>query len=324
MGLPEAIGIPATQDCRGAPGTRSSTPTQGRRCKAVWSPQSQSRAGAVGPLRWSAVGLRTARPWPPRGGAAARVLPRCAWDLESRPRQALGVRLREAAVDDQDRDALRPGFSQVLRHSEGLSSRRCCRPCAHRQHPRRPGGADVLATPIGLRWEHRHALPPQRRLAGALVPLLLPSSIRVEGEDQLAHLSGPVPAPALHAKEGHDTRDASREQRRRIKGALAYLERTGTDVQFLSLRLPLVSGHFVSILRAENPVRRRTSRDHGGSPVLLPCRSGRMSEIDADQGHFVMPFTRKDLISNGFFPRCCIGYDPRGKPVKTCCDAKIG
>jgi hypothetical protein len=60
---------------------------------------------------------------------------------------------------------------------------------------------------------------------------------------------------------------------------------------FLSLRLPLVSGHFVSILRAKNTVRKRTSRDHGCSPVLLPCRSGRMSEIDADQCHFVMPFT---------------------------------
>ena len=60
---------------------------------------------------------------------------------------------------------------------------------------------------------------------------------------------------------------------------------------FLSLRLPLVSGHFVSILRAKNTGRKRTSRDHGCSPVLLPCRSGRMSEIDADQCHFVMPFT---------------------------------
>src|SRR5215831_20949580 len=66
---------------------------------------------------------------------------------------------------------------------------------------------------------------------------------------------------------------------------------------FLSLRLPLVSGHFVSILRAKNTGRKRTSRDHGCSPVLLPCRSGRMSEIDADQCHFVMPFT--GILCNG-------------------------
>src|SRR5215510_1890078 len=74
---------------------------------------------------------------------------------------------------------------------------------------------------------------------------------------------------------------------------------------FLSLRLPLVSGHFVSILRAKNTGRKRTSRDHGCSPVLLPCRSGRMSEIDADQCHFVMPFTHKPVcnLTTGYKPQ---------------------
>src|SRR5499427_10474962 len=75
---------------------------------------------------------------------------------------------------------------------------------------------------------------------------------------------------------------------------------------FLSLRLPLVSGHFVSILRAKNTGRKRTSRDHGCSPVLLPCRSGRMSEIDADQCHFVMPFTIYIHTTHGL---------PRGQPA---------
>src|SRR5262249_29203790 len=65
--------------------------------------------------------------------AAACTLRRCAWGLEPRPRQALGVRVREAAVDDHDRDALRPGFSLMRRHREGLCSRRCCRPRTQRR-----------------------------------------------------------------------------------------------------------------------------------------------------------------------------------------------
>src|SRR6266568_1689317 len=31
----------------------------------------------------------------------------------------------------------------------------------------------------------------------------------------------------------------------------------------------------------------------------------------------------KHLILNGFFQRCRIGHDPRGKPVKTTCYAKL-
>jgi len=69
---------------------------------------------------------------------------------------------------------------------------------------------------------------------------------------------------------------------------------------FLSLRLPLVSGHFVSILWAKNTGRKRTSGDDGCSPVLLPYKRGRMSEIDADQCHFVMPFTRKSAVFKSF------------------------
>jgi hypothetical protein len=57
--------------------------------------------------------------------AAARPSRRGAWSLEPCPRQALGVRVWEAAVDDHDRDTLRPGLALVRRHREDLSSRRC-------------------------------------------------------------------------------------------------------------------------------------------------------------------------------------------------------
>jgi hypothetical protein len=93
----------------------------------------------------------------------------------------------------------------VQRYREGFIFRRWCRPRTHRQHPRGPGVADVLVPPIGYRWAHGHLLPPQRTLAGSLAPLLLPSGIHIEGEDQLPHLSAPVPAPALHADDSHDT-----------------------------------------------------------------------------------------------------------------------
>ena len=39
--------------------------------------------------------------------------------MQPLPRQALGVRVREATVDDHDRDALRPGLALVRRHHEG-------------------------------------------------------------------------------------------------------------------------------------------------------------------------------------------------------------
>ena len=32
----------------------------------------------------------------------------------------------------------------------------------------------------------------------------------------------------------------------------------------------------------------------------LPCKRGRISEIDADQCHFVMPFTRKSAVFKSF------------------------
>jgi hypothetical protein len=51
--------------------------------------------------------------WTRSGCPIAAVRPlRCgAWGLEPLPREALGVLVREAAVDDHDRDALRPGLA---------------------------------------------------------------------------------------------------------------------------------------------------------------------------------------------------------------------
>ena len=67
------------------------------------------------------------------------------------------------------------------------------RPGPHRQHPRRPRLAHILPPPIRRGWQPCHPLPPQRRLAGELPPLLLPGRIGVEGEDQRA--------PAQHAAQ---------------------------------------------------------------------------------------------------------------------------
>src|SRR5262249_3129139 len=116
-----------------------------------------------------------ARPRGPASTRGARGLKPCL-------RQALGVRVREAAVDDQDRGALRPGLALVRRHREVLASPRC-RPHTHRHHPRRPGVADILAPPIGRCWEYGHLLSPQRGLTGELAPLLLPGGIGIQRED---------------------------------------------------------------------------------------------------------------------------------------------
>src|SRR5919108_2769015 len=202
---------------------------------AVVPCQTRPGAGGAGPAVW----------WPPRHAgrthgvwtrsmcpiAAARSSRRGAWGLESRPRQAFGFLVRQAAVCDHDRDALRPGLVLVRRHREGLASRRCCRPRAHRQHPRRPGFADILAPPIGCRGEHCHPLPPQHGLAGKLTPLLLPRGISIEGEDEITHPSDPIPPPALHTEERHHTRHARCQERQRITGALAAPQRPATCLQ---------------------------------------------------------------------------------------------
>jgi hypothetical protein len=118
-------------------------------------------------------------------------------------------------VRDHDRDALLPGLVEVSRDREPGAWRLCwCGPRTHRKGPGDPRLIDVFLSPIGLWRQHGDALPPQRRLAGELAPLLLPGDISVEGEDQLPYLSDPVSAPALHARENrHHTQHVGGQQR---------------------------------------------------------------------------------------------------------------
>jgi len=60
-----------------------------------------------------------------------------------------------------------------------------------------------LHPPYAAAGKPHHSRAPQCRLAGALPPRLLAGGNAVEGEDQLAHVSEPIPAPALHAIDRH-------------------------------------------------------------------------------------------------------------------------
>jgi hypothetical protein len=97
----------------------------------------------------------------------------------------------------------------------------------------------VLPSPIRRCLQPRHALAPQRRLAGELAPLLLPGGIGVEGEDQIPHLPGPGPAPALYAEE--------RYHRQCREGPLADKERPGTP----RASAPRAAGRAAARLSAE-------------------------------------------------------------------------
>jgi hypothetical protein len=85
-----------------------------------------------------------------------------------------------------------------------LASRRCCdihtltasTPVTH-------ASLTSLHPPYAAAGNHAPPLRPQRHLPGELATLLLSSGSAVEGEDQLAHVSEPIPAPALHAIDRH-------------------------------------------------------------------------------------------------------------------------
>src|SRR5712691_1255089 len=139
--------------------------------------------------------------------------PRRPLGLEVRPRQALSVRARQVALIYHDGGAFLPQLLEVFRHLQILGALiRCLRPLPNGQHPRHPRLVHVLIPPVHLWRQHRHALAPQRRLAGELAPLLLPSGIGVQGEDQLAYLAYPLPAPAVDAEDRHHTRHARGQQ----------------------------------------------------------------------------------------------------------------
>ena len=97
--------------------------------------------------------------------------------------------------------------------------------------PRRPRLVDIFLPPIGLWRQHRHPLPPQCGLAGELPPLLLAGGVSVEGKDQRADLVHPVPTPAVYTKDRDNAGHTHREQRQRVKRALAHPQRPGTGLQ---------------------------------------------------------------------------------------------
>ena len=116
------------------------------------------------------------------------------------------------------------------------------------QHPRHPRLVHVLVAPIHRWLQHGNSLPPQRRLARELPPLLLPSGVRVEGKDQRADLPPPVPPPALAPKDRHHTGHAGSEQRQRIKGALADPQRTRASLQRGGVKVTLGTREMVMAL----------------------------------------------------------------------------
>ena len=138
-------------------------------------------------------------------------------------------------------------------------------------------------------------LPPQRGLAGELAPLLLSGGVRVEGEDQLAHLAHPVPAPAVDTEDRHDTGHACSEQRQRIKDALAHpqwsrtcLQRGGVEIPLHARKMivPLRLGHLLCsadrtpIEVHQAPLRRGVGKDHAAAaPVTGRMRPGAWRRI---------------------------------------------
>src|SRR5947208_9896807 len=163
------------------------------------------------------------------------------------PRQALCFGWRQAPVCDHDRRALGPVLAEVLWDRPWLRSYRC-RPDPKVQHPRHPRLVHVLVAPIHRWLQHGNSLPPQRRLARELPPLLLPSGVRVEGKDQRADLPPPVPPPALAPKDRHHTGHAGSEQRQRIKGALADPQWTRASLQRGGVKVTLGTREMVMAL----------------------------------------------------------------------------
>src|SRR2546426_9087292 len=59
------------------------------------------------------------------------------------------------------------------------------------------------------------------------------------------------------------------------------------------------------------------------APLLTPVASRNLLGSCWIPGSYTLCTGLKHLILNGFFQRCRIGRDPRGKPVKTTCYAKL-
>jgi hypothetical protein len=72
---------------------------------------------------------------------------------------------------------------------------------------------------------------PRRAACRARLPLLLTGRIGIQREDERVDMPCPRATPALHAKDGHHAGDTLGQQRERITGAFADLERPRSGVQ---------------------------------------------------------------------------------------------
>jgi len=181
--------------------------------------------------------------------AAARPLRRCAWGLEPRPRQALGVLVWEATVDNHNRDALCPGLALVLRHREGLSSRCCSRPCAHRQHPRRPGVAEILAPPYAAAGSTATRFPRSAAWRASWRHCCCPATSASRAKTRSLTSLIQSQRQSCTPKRATHPQHAGGEQRQRIKRPFAHpqwcetcLQRCGVEEAFRTWEMILALG----------------------------------------------------------------------------------
>jgi hypothetical protein len=159
---------------------------------------------------------------------------------------------------------------EVSRDREPGAWRLCwCGPRTHRKGPGDPRLIEVFLSPIGLWRQHGDALPPQRRLAGELAPLLLPGSIGVQSEYEITYVARPIPAPALHTENGHRALHTRCEQRQRIERPLADPQRTRASRQRGGVEVTLGARQMVMALGLRDLLRRshRTAVEVHQAPI---------------------------------------------------------
>ena len=191
------------------------------------------------------------------------------------PRQLLRFHTRDATVGAHNRDPLGPRHADIVRD---------------RQHPRRPRLTHVLASPV-RRCRHRPpaspAAPPSGRAAATAAAQ--PDRRRARRPDSRTS-PNPIPAPAMHAKDRHDTRDTCSTQRQRIKSALAHPQRSGTCLQRGGVEAAFLPWQMVVALRLgdllccfyrtpvevdQASIRHRIGKDHAdATPVAGGMRPG--------------------------------------------------
>lgn len=117
--------------------------------------------------------IRSSPPWCPLRRRVPRFAlrsPRGSRSPHSTPSARRPAHARPAAVCPHDRHPLGLRLPELLWHREPrYNSRFRCGSAADVQHARPPGLVDILIAPIRRCLQPRHALPPQRRLAGSRV-----------------------------------------------------------------------------------------------------------------------------------------------------------